>query len=93
MGVALASIGLATFWGVKIYGRDLMRDAAEREVVLQNAGSAVDNEAALEANFSQIKKKEMMGHFLVMTGGLIGMLAFGPISERIGRRGAFSFSS
>jgi len=28
VGVALASIGLATFWGVKIYGRDLMRDAA-----------------------------------------------------------------
>ena len=26
-----------------------------------------------------------------MTGGLLGMLAFGPISERLGRRGAFSF--
>ncbi len=33
----------------------------------------------------------MRGQFLVMTGGLIGMLAFGPISERLGRRGAFSF--
>ncbi len=91
VGVALASIGLATFWGVKIYGRDLMRGAAEREVVLQNVDSSMDDQAALEAQFSQIKKKEMTGHFLVMTGGLIGMLAFGPISERIGRRGAFSF--
>jgi len=91
VGVALASIGLATFWGVKIYGRNLMRSAAEREVVVQNVGSSMDNQAALEANFSQIKKKEMTGHFLVMTGGLLGMLAFGPISERLGRRGAFSF--
>jgi len=32
----------------------------------------------------------MVGHFLVMTGGLFGMLAFGPVSERIGRRGAFA---
>ena len=91
VGVALASIGWATFWGVKIYGRNLMRSAAEREVVVQNVGSSMDNQAALEANFSQIKKKEMTGHFLVMTGGLLGMLAFGPISERLGRRGAFSF--
>ena len=91
VGVALASIGLATFWGVKIYGRNLMRSAAEREVISQNAGSVASNEIALEENFSQIKKQEMKGHFLVMTGGLLGMLAFGPISERLGRRGAFSF--
>jgi len=91
VGVALAAIGLATFWGVKIYGRNLMRSAAEREVISQNAESLSNNEAALEANFSQIKKQEMTGHFLVMTGGLLGMLAFGPISERLGRRGAFSF--
>jgi len=91
VGVALAAIGLATFWGVKIYGRNLMRSAAEREVISLNEGSMIDNAAALEANFSEIKKTEMKGHFLAMTGGLLGMLAFGPISERIGRRGAFSF--
>ncbi len=92
VGVALAAIGLATFWGVKIYGRSLMRGAAEREV-LQAAAAAMpaDENAALEAEFSRIKKREMTGHFLVMTGGLVGMLAFGPISERLGRRGAFSF--
>lgn len=91
VGVALAAIGLATFWGVKIYGRNLMRSAAEREVISQQSKSFQGEEAALEANFSEIKKTEMKGHFLVMTGGLLGMLAFGPISERIGRRGAFSF--
>ena len=92
VGVALAAIGLATFWGVKIYGRSLMRGAAEREVLIQAAAqSPAEEKAALEAAFSRIKKREMTGHFLVMTGGLIGMLAFGPISERLGRRGAFSF--
>lgn len=33
----------------------------------------------------------MSGRFPVMTGGLFGMLAFGPISERLKRRGAFAF--
>lgn len=86
IGVALAGIGLATFWGVKIYGRELMRAAAEREILLH----AVNQAAALQAHFSEIKHAEMIGHFLVMTGGLFGMLAFGPISERVGRRGAFA---
>ncbi len=92
VGVALAAVGLATFWGVKIYGRSLMRGAAERQVLQEAAvSSPAEEKAALEAGFSRIKKQEMTGHFLVMTGGLLGMLAFGPISERLGRRGAFSF--
>ena len=91
VGVSLAAIGLATFWGVKIYGRSLMRNAAERTVIQQAAVQSVDPKAALEKEFSAIKKQEMTGHFLVMTGGLFGMLAFGPISERLGRRGAFRF--
>lgn len=90
VGVSLAAIGLATFWGVKIYGRSLMRSAAERQIIAQ-AGPNADHDAVLEANLSPIKKQAMTGHFLVMTGGLFGMLAFGPISERLGRRGAFAF--
>jgi len=88
VAVALAGIGLATFWGVKIYGKDLMRGAAERELVERTG-----DEAAVESeeHLSEIKDAEMTGHFLVMTGGLIGMLAFGPVSERLGRRGAFAF--
>lgn len=91
VGVSLAAIGLATFWGVKIYGRSLMRGAVEREVIQQAAVDGVERKAALEGQFERIKKAEMGGHFLVMTGGLFGMLAFGPISERLGRRGAFAF--
>jgi hypothetical protein len=33
----------------------------------------------------------MLGMFLVTTGGGLGLIAFGPICERLGRRGAFLF--
>jgi MFS family permease len=31
----------------------------------------------------------MLGMFLVTTGGGLGLVSFGPLSERLGRRGAF----
>lgn len=41
VGVGLAAIGLATFWGVHIYGKDLLRNAATRQLVPQyGSGSA-----------------------------------------------------
>lgn len=72
VGVGLAAVGLATFWGAHIYGKDTLR----------NAYAAADPAADL-------KRGEMLGMFLVTTGGGLGLLAFGPISERLGRRGAF----
>ncbi len=42
-------------------------------------------------HFRALKRAEMTGLFLIMTGGLVGMLCFAPLSERIGRRGAFLF--
>ena len=36
-----------------------------------------------------IKRSEMLGMFIVTTGGGLGLVCFGPICERIGRRGAF----
>ena len=91
VGVALAAIGLATFWGVHIYGKDLMRAAAERKVLAASGPDASPEvrQAALDDNFASIKRTEMIGMFLVTTGGGIGLLAFAPISERVGRRGAF----
>jgi MFS family permease len=38
---------------------------------------------------TKIKHMEMLGMLLVTTGGGLGLLAFGPLCERIGRRGAF----
>src|SRR5262245_2937448 len=79
VGVGLAAVGLATFWGVHVYGKDLQRRAAEEAALA--AGAAADSAA--------IKRAEMLGMLLVTMGGGIGLLSFGPISERIGRRRAF----
>src|SRR6185436_11479682 len=38
-----------------------------------------------------LKSAEMFGMLITATGGGIGLFAFGPISERLGRRGAFIF--
>jgi len=86
-GVCLAGVGLATFWGVKVRSQALMQNAAERVIVAE----AEIPEVAIEENFKILKRWEMTGLFLIMTGGMIGMLCFAPMSEKIGRRGAFLF--
>jgi MFS family permease len=77
VGVGLAAIGLATFWGTHIYGKDVFKQAY---------GAATG-----ETNAEVLKKVEMAGMFLVTVGGGVGLVAFGPICERLGRRGAFLF--
>lgn len=93
VGVGLAIIGLATFWGVHVYGKNLMRDARQAELVAQmpTDDSPQGAEKLTAADASSIKNWEMLGMFLVTTGGGIGLVSFGPICEWIGRRGAFLF--
>lgn len=86
IGVALAAVGLATFWGAHIYGKDTLRQAVEMRIADAAAG---DPAQALQDNFREIKRWEMLGMLLVTTGGGLGLLSFGPISEWLGRRGAF----
>jgi MFS family permease len=93
VGVSLAAVGLATFWGVHIFGKDLMRRQAERST-LSEAGVSADaapqtKAAVLKQHSPRIKRMEMLGMFLVTTGGGLGLLSFGPLCERLGRRGAF----
>jgi len=92
VGLGLAVVGLAAFWGVHVYGKNLLRQAAERPYVAQLDPSE-DAQAVLQAlpdeTKDSIKDWEMLGMFLVTTGGGIGLVSFGPICERIGRRGAF----
>ncbi len=45
----------------------------------------------LSLHSAAIKRWELLGMFLVTTGGGLGLLFFGPLCERIGRRGAFLF--
>ena len=173
VGLTLAAVGLATFWGVHVNGKNLLMRTAEAEVLqgiaklpaeqrqamlgnlrqklapptADNASTGTGDESAsdaqpngqrvaqlfdrvaaelpeqtfasiaaqISANASPterkqvtqdlqqvknvlldmdrpaIKRWEMLGMILVTIGGGIGLVAFGPISERLGRRGAFLF--
>jgi MFS family permease len=74
-GMLLAAIGLGTFWGVTVAGQDLTR-----EMLLRNGSSAAA--ASQHAKFA---------YGIVETlGGGVGLLAFGPICVRLGRRRTFA---
>ena len=91
MGLILATVGLATFWGVHVYGRDLLRSIVERSYLADAAaaGNTAPAKEILSSVSGPIKRWEMLGMFLVTTGGGIGLLSFGPICERLGRRATF----
>lgn len=73
-GALLSMIGLATFWGVVVAGKDI---AAH---VLKELHIADPNDTQAKIAFG----------FIQTTGAGIGMLAFGPMAARLGRRSAFS---
>jgi len=74
LGMLLAAVGLGTFWGVTVAGQDLARE------LLLRRGVAV-NRAAEQAKFA---------YGIIEVAGLgVGMLAFGPLCVRFGRRRAF----
>ncbi|HWB09315.1 MAG TPA: MFS transporter [Pirellulales bacterium] len=124
-GTGLATVGLATFWGVHVYGKDVLRRDRERAHLLQMVAnnpshvpvsawqywsgvrpeSVVDTDEETEEWLrrtdasqrafllggyeSQMKTWEMLGMLIVTTGGGLGLLSFGPLCEKIGRRAAF----
>ena len=74
LGMALAAVGLGTFWAVTVAGQDLAREMLLR-------GGADDGVAAQQAKFA---------YGIVQTaGGGLGLLAFGPLCARFGRRRTF----
>ena len=103
VGVSLATIGLTTFWGCHIYGKNALKMKAENGILAVSDLSGVDWSSASEAektrkgqllgetaNLGKVKREEMMGMFLTMVlGGGLGLVLFGPISNVIGRKGAF----
>lgn len=115
IGVTLAAIGLSTFWGAHIYGKDMLQRAVERDMIeatvvasapgrgsfasatqalqtdetVRVPATARQREEILRERSTELKRWEMLGMFLVTTGGGLGLLCFGPISQRIGRRRAF----
>ena len=91
VGVTLAAVGLATFWGAHIYGKNMLQSAIESSLLAEAGGSLSEQQRAdvLQQHTIELKRWEMLGMFLVTTGGGIGLVSFGPICQRIGRRGAF----
>jgi MFS family permease len=74
LGMLLAATGLGTFWGVTVAGQDLAR------AVLIEQGS----------DPSQAQETSKFAYGIVQTaGGGLGLLAFGPLAVRFGRRRTF----
>lgn len=72
--MALAAVGLGTFWAVTVAGQDLAREMLISE-------GATPEEASQKAKFA---------YGIVQTfGGGLGLVLFGPISARIGRKTTF----
>lgn len=75
LGMLLAAVGLGTFWGVTVAGQDLAR-----ELLLRTGSPA--RVAAEHAKFAY--------GIIETIGGGLGLLAFGPICVRLGRRRTFA---
>lgn len=103
VGVSLATIGLVTFWGIHIYGKNaLLRRAQEDALKLESVSPPGDDateeqseafdaakKAAFKKHSAPIKRAEMLSMVLNTIGGGLGLLLFGAISNRLGRKGAF----
>jgi MFS family permease len=76
LGMLLAAIGLGSFWAVTVAGQDLAKDMLLRNGV--SAGTAME------------KAKSAYGYVQTIGGGL-GLLAFGPLCVRIGRKRTFTW--
>ncbi|MCI0335007.1 MAG: MFS transporter [Planctomycetes bacterium] len=74
LGMLLAAVGLGTFWAVTVAGQNLADELLRR--------------TGLSAELATEKAKFAYGIVQTIGGGL-GLLSFGPISARFGRRRTF----
>ncbi len=93
IGVTLATIGLVTFWGGHIYGKNALMRKAQTEVLLaEQIPADADKKIKAEAfdqHKSKIKRAEMTSMTLNTIGAGLGLVFFGGISNKLGRKGAF----
>ena len=76
LGMLLAAVGLGSFWAVTVAGQDLAKD-----MLLRSGASMAE---AIE------RAKSAYGYVQTAGGGL-GLLAFGPLCVRLGRKRAFTW--
>jgi MFS family permease len=90
VGFSLAVIGLSTYWGVHIHGKEMTYRRAKSELAAaEPASQSPDDLNAKKVIDKRLKRVEMLGMLLTVTGGGLGLFAFGPICERLGRKRAF----
>jgi MFS family permease len=76
LGMLLAAVGLGSFWAISVAGQDLAK------AMLLRTGTPLAE--AIE------RSKSAYGYIQTAGGGL-GLLAFGPLCVRLGRRRTFSW--
>ena len=86
-GMLLAAVGLGTFWSVTVAGQDLVREL----LISQIAPSlAEEDPEAYAKQLEQIGGQSKFAYGIVQaTGGGLGLLAFGPLCARFGRKPTF----
>jgi MFS family permease len=74
LGLGLATVGLATFWGSFAWGPELAA------ATIGSAASPSEKQAASSLAYLLMN----------VTGGLLGLLSFAPMANRLGRRATFA---
>jgi len=77
LGMLLAAVGLSCYWAVHVSGQALALNILRRNGV---------------ASKSAMEKAKLAYGFIESFGGGLGLLSFGPICSRIGRKRAFFWS-
>lgn len=92
LGMVLAAVGLGTFWSVTVAGQDLVRDLLTRNSVQSDgpAGTSGTVEPGEALSPAEIATKAKFAYGVVETIGMLaGLLSFGPLCVRLGRRRTF----
>jgi MFS family permease len=76
LGMALAAVGLGSFWGIIVAGQDLTQ-----ELLLRNG----------MAKAEAVEHAKSAYGYIQTAGGFLGLLAFGPLCVRLGRKRTFAF--
>jgi hypothetical protein len=100
LGLGLGAVGLGTFWGVTVAGQSLTKDLLLRNSRAANASAAKSGHPTAEPlNKDGVTKEQLevadrdskfAFGIIEWIGGGLGLLSFGPLAERLGRRKAFA---
>lgn len=88
LGLLLAAVGLGTFWSVTVAGQGLAYNRLMADAELASTGDM--SERALEQLKADASSTSKFAYGIVQAaGGGLGLLAFGPICARLGRKPTF----